>query len=101
MSSATPFKVLMPLSSFQIEDMLNEVKFSEYLETGKQVTSINLGDFIKLYINHRPAFGLSVKEIEHAFQVLGYEKEDGETTINRDDLLYVLQCRGRQPWVKT
>ncbi|KAJ6656688.1 hypothetical protein lerEdw1_003575 [Lerista edwardsae] len=78
----------------QVEDMLNEVKFSEYLETGKQVTSINLGDFIKLYINHRPAFGLSVKEIEHAFQVLGYEKPNGETTINRDDLLFVLQRRG-------
>ncbi|XP_066466095.1 cilia- and flagella-associated protein 251 [Tiliqua scincoides] len=78
----------------QIEDMLNEVKFSEYLETGKQVTHINLGDFIKLYINHRPAFGLPVKEIQNAFQVLGLEKKIGERTINRDDLLFLLQRRG-------
>ncbi|XP_053136142.1 cilia- and flagella-associated protein 251 isoform X2 [Hemicordylus capensis] len=78
----------------QIEDMLNEVKFSDYLETGKQVTKINLGDFIRLYINHRPAFGLSIKEIQNAFQVLGYENENRETSMNRDDLLLLLQHRG-------
>ncbi|KAH0625607.1 hypothetical protein JD844_015192 [Phrynosoma platyrhinos] len=78
----------------QIESMLNEVKFSEFLETGKQVTQIDLRGFIKLYINHRPAFGLSAKEIQHAFQVLGYENEDQEMTINRNDLLLLLQHRG-------
>lgn len=78
----------------QIVDMLNEVKFGEYLETGKQVTEINLGDFIKLYINHRPACGLLVKEIEAAFQVLGYENEEEETSMNRNDLLLLLQQKG-------
>ncbi|XP_074868746.1 cilia- and flagella-associated protein 251 isoform X2 [Carettochelys insculpta] len=79
---------------FRIEDMINEVKFSEYVETGKQVTNISLGDFIKLYINHRPAFGLSMKEIENAFQVLGYTSENGEIVINRGNLLQQLQSRG-------
>ncbi|XP_065424173.1 cilia- and flagella-associated protein 251 isoform X3 [Chrysemys picta bellii] len=81
-------------SEEKIEDMINEVKFSEYVHTGKQVTNINLGDFIKLYINHRPAFGLSIKEIQNAFQVLGYDTENGEIVINREDLLQQLQCRG-------
>uniref|UniRef100_A0A7M4F497 Cilia- and flagella-associated protein 251 n=1 Tax=Crocodylus porosus TaxID=8502 RepID=A0A7M4F497_CROPO len=81
-------------SEEKIEDIINEVKFSEYVATGKQVTKINLGDFIKLYINHRPAFGLSVKEIQSAFQVLGYENENGEKVIKRGDLLQLLQCRG-------
>uniref|UniRef100_A0A6J0UK01 Cilia- and flagella-associated protein 251 n=1 Tax=Pogona vitticeps TaxID=103695 RepID=A0A6J0UK01_9SAUR len=81
-------------SEEQIEDMLNEVKFSEYLESGKQVTDINLGDFIKLYVNHRPAFGLAAKEIENAFRILGYENENHQLTIHRDDLLLLLQHRG-------
>ncbi|KAM8960745.1 cilia- and flagella-associated protein 251 [Pelodytes ibericus] len=81
-------------SEQEVEDMLNEVKFSEYVETGKQVTHINLGDFIKLYVNHRPAFGLSVEEIQNAFQELGFVNEKGEQTINRGVLLQLLQTRG-------
>ncbi|NWU62668.1 CF251 protein, partial [Pterocles burchelli] len=81
-------------SEEKIEEMINEVKFSEYVDTGEQVTKINFGDFIKLYINHRPAFGLSMKEIQRAFQVLGYDNENGDKVIDRGDLLLLLQCRG-------
>ncbi|XP_069611603.1 cilia- and flagella-associated protein 251 [Ranitomeya imitator] len=78
----------------EVENMLNEVKFSEYVNTGQQVTHINLGDFIKLYINHRPAFGLCLKELQQAFQVLGFSNENGEQTINRGQLLLLLQTKG-------
>ncbi|NXD77197.1 CF251 protein, partial [Halcyon senegalensis] len=81
-------------SEEKIEEMINEVKFSKYVDTGEQVTKINLGDFIKLYINHRPAFGLSMKKIQRAFQVLGYENENGDKVIDRGDLLSLLQSRG-------
>ncbi|XP_073532367.1 cilia- and flagella-associated protein 251 isoform X2 [Phyllobates terribilis] len=78
----------------EMENMLNEVKFSEYVNTGQQVTHINLGDFIKLYINHRPAFGVCLKELQQAFQVLGFSNENGEQTINRGQLLQLLQTKG-------
>ncbi|XP_072207169.1 cilia- and flagella-associated protein 251 isoform X3 [Excalfactoria chinensis] len=81
-------------SEEEIEEMMNEVKFSEYVDSGEQVTKINLGDFIKLYINHRPAFGLSMKTIRQAFQVLGYDNGNGDKVIDRGDLLMLLQCRG-------
>ncbi|NXW60505.1 CF251 protein, partial [Eurystomus gularis] len=81
-------------SEEKIEEMINEVKFSKYVDTGEQVTKINLGDFIKLYINHRPAFGLSMKKIQRAFQVLGYDNENGEKVLDRGDLLSLLLCRG-------
>ncbi|KFO75804.1 WD repeat-containing protein 66, partial [Cuculus canorus] len=81
-------------SEKKIEDMINEVKFSKYADTGEQVTQINFGDFLKLYINHRPAFGLSIKKIQQAFQVLGYDNENGDKVIDRGDLLLLLQCRG-------
>ncbi|XP_075034087.1 cilia- and flagella-associated protein 251 isoform X2 [Mixophyes fleayi] len=78
----------------EVENMLNEVKFSEYVNTGKQVTHIKLGDFIKLYINHRPAFGLCLKELQQAFQVLGFTNEKGEQAVKRGDLLQLLQTTG-------
>lgn len=74
--------------------MINEVKFSKYVDTGEQVTKINLEDFIKLYVNHRPAFGLSMTEIQRAFQVLGYGNENGDRVIDRGNLLLLLQRRG-------
>lgn len=74
--------------------MINEVKFSKYVDTGEEVTKINLGDFIKLYINHRPALGLSMKTIQRAFQVLGYDNKKGDKVIDRGDFLSLLQCRG-------
>ncbi|RLV99937.1 hypothetical protein DV515_00009323 [Chloebia gouldiae] len=83
-------------SEEEIEDMINEVKFSKYADTGEEVTKINLDDFIKLYINHRPALALSMKTIQRAFQVLGYDNKKGDKVIERGDFLSVLQCRGEQ-----
>ncbi|NXM91497.1 CF251 protein, partial [Oenanthe oenanthe] len=83
-------------SEEEIEEMINEVKFSKYVDTGEEVTEINLEDFIKLYINHRPALGLSMKTIQQAFQVLGYDNNKGDKVIDRGDFLLLLQRRGEQ-----
>ncbi|NWV90535.1 CF251 protein, partial [Machaerirhynchus nigripectus] len=83
-------------SEEEIEEMINEVRFSKYADTGEQVTKISLGDFLKLYINHRPALGLSMKTIQQAFQVLGYDNEKGDKIIDTGDFLSLLQCRGEQ-----
>ncbi|NWR08668.1 CF251 protein, partial [Paradoxornis webbianus] len=85
-------------SEEEIEEMINEVKFSKYADTGEEVTKINLEDFIKLYTNHRPALGLSMKTIQRAFQVLGYENKKGDRVIDRGDFLSLLQCRGELFW---
>ncbi|NXD30493.1 CF251 protein, partial [Spelaeornis formosus] len=83
-------------SEEEAEEMISEVKFSKYADTGEVVTKINLGDFIKLYINHRPALGLSMKTIQRAFQVLGYDNKKGDKVIDRGDFLLLLQCRGEK-----
>ncbi|XP_071181145.1 cilia- and flagella-associated protein 251-like isoform X1 [Mytilus edulis] len=80
-------------SEQEIEDMLNEVKFSRYVETGQYIEDIDLGDFIKLYINHRPAFGLDPGKLLTAFETLGIQTSQGNA-IERGDLLDMLQTKG-------
>ncbi|XP_018118695.1 cilia- and flagella-associated protein 251 isoform X2 [Xenopus laevis] len=81
-------------SEQEVENMLNEIKFSEYVDTGKQVSCISLEELIKLYINHRPAFGLFMEELQWAFQVLGFTSDNEKQAINRRNLLQLLQSRG-------
>ncbi|XP_077995257.1 cilia- and flagella-associated protein 251-like [Glandiceps talaboti] len=81
-------------SEQEIEDMLNEVKFSNYVETGKYVTEIDLGEFIRLYVNHRPAFGLSTDQLQRAFEILGVLDNNGTPAIDRGELLDLLQSKG-------
>ncbi|XP_017307755.1 cilia- and flagella-associated protein 251 [Ictalurus punctatus] len=78
----------------ELEDIQNEVKFSRYAETGKYVSDIDLEEFIKLYVNHRPAFGISKQDLFKAFQVLGVPDENGKPVITREELLELLQARG-------
>lgn len=78
----------------EIDDMLNEVKFSKYVETGAYASDIGLGDFIKLYVNHRPVFGLSPESLSDAFRMLGEKNNKEEHTVDRGHLLYLLQNKG-------
>ncbi|EDO26562.1 predicted protein, partial [Nematostella vectensis] len=46
-----------------------------------------------VYVNHRPAFGLSPMELHDAFNHLGEPSDEG-FQINRDQLLALLQNKG-------
>ncbi|XP_076624821.1 cilia- and flagella-associated protein 251 [Colletes latitarsis] len=56
-------------SNKEIEILMGEISYKNYAETGKLVEEITFEEFVKLYINHRPAFGISLKQLQEAFQV--------------------------------
>ncbi|XP_075835512.1 cilia- and flagella-associated protein 251 isoform X2 [Microtus pennsylvanicus] len=81
-------------SEEKIEDMSNEIKFSEYVDTGKLIDKINLPDFLKVYLNHRPPYGNTMASIRETFNILGFTNSQGKTVIRREDFLNMLLTKG-------
>ncbi|MBZ3891492.1 WD repeat-containing protein 66 [Sciurus carolinensis] len=81
-------------SEEKIDDMFNEIKFSEYVDTGQLLDKINLPDFFKVYLNHRPPFGNTLNGIQESFKVLGYTNSKGQKAIQREDFLKLLLTKG-------
>uniref|UniRef100_A0A673V3R5 Cilia- and flagella-associated protein 251 n=1 Tax=Suricata suricatta TaxID=37032 RepID=A0A673V3R5_SURSU len=81
-------------SEEKIEDMFNEVRFSEYVDTGKLIDKINLPDFFKVYLNHRPPFGNTMRGIQDCFNILGFTNSEGKKIIRREDFLKLLLTKG-------
>ncbi|XP_014642624.1 PREDICTED: WD repeat-containing protein 66 isoform X2 [Ceratotherium simum simum] len=81
-------------SEEEIEDMFNEIRFSEYVDTGKLIDKINLPDFLKVYVNHRPPFGNTMSGIQRSFDILGFTNSKGEKVIRREDFLKLLLTKG-------
>eukprot|EP00036_Acanthoecidae_sp_10tr_P019368 CAMPEP_0206307364 /NCGR_PEP_ID=MMETSP0106_2-20121207/11289_1 /ASSEMBLY_ACC=CAM_ASM_000206 /TAXON_ID=81532 /ORGANISM="Acanthoeca-like sp., Strain 10tr" /LENGTH=1211 /DNA_ID=CAMNT_0053738337 /DNA_START=111 /DNA_END=3746 /DNA_ORIENTATION=- len=77
-------------SEQEILNVINEVKFSRYLDTKTHVTDVDIDTLVRLFVNHRPALGLSMDEIEHAFEVLA----GGKKGVPVDTLVDVLQTLG-------
>lgn len=60
--------------------MINEVKYSNFAETTQQVNAVDLDTFIRLFVNHRPVYGIGKNNIEEAFEaLLGEGKKEGGT----------------------
>ena len=45
-------------------------RYASYLEDGATQDSITFEDFVKLYVNHRPVFGVGKENIQRAFDIL-------------------------------
>ncbi|KAG3145306.1 Cilia- and flagella-associated protein [Phytophthora cactorum] len=77
----------------EIQHMVSEVRYSRFTETSRPVESIGLHDFIKLYVNHRPVFGVGKAQIERAFKILalankgpGDDEDEGPATLRWDQI---------------
>ena len=63
--------------------MCSEVKYASFLEDGLTREEIRFDDFLALYVNHRPVFGVGKAQIQSAFEALA-EKLGRRGTSNGD-----------------
>lgn len=62
----------------------------------REVTDINLQDFVKLYVNHRPVFGVSNSDIAAALDTLGADDSASGGTLAWSELKFRLQNEGEK-----
>eukprot|EP01105_Mastigella_eilhardi_P010888 TRINITY_DN251_c0_g1_i11.p1 TRINITY_DN251_c0_g1~~TRINITY_DN251_c0_g1_i11.p1 ORF type:complete len:1005 (+),score=248.37 TRINITY_DN251_c0_g1_i11:979-3993(+) len=78
----------------EIEELENELKFCEFVDTGKQREAIPFADLIKVYLNHRPVFAVTKRLLSDAFLTLGADPNSGALDTNK--LLHALEYDGEQ-----
>lgn len=67
----------------EIENMQNEIRYSKYIEHYKEtVSELDLQMFLRLFVNHRPVYGISKNHISTALSILGSSKNGGQPTIS-------------------
>ena len=57
----------------EVQNMTDEVKFSVYSDMGDPTTTVDMETFIRLFVNHRPVYGIGKNNIEDAFKALAGE----------------------------
>jgi cilia- and flagella-associated protein 251 len=73
--------------------MQNEIKFSKILESyGDPTTELDLDAFLRLFVNHRPVWGIGMAQIQTALQTLS----KGKNSIGRSELFEALMTEGEK-----
>jgi len=80
----------------EIENMKNEIKFSKYLETGEYVIDIEINTFLKLFVNHRPVYGIGKNQIVEALKVLTPSPEYTPGVLMSDEFKNILLKEGEK-----
>ncbi|KZC04530.1 WD repeat-containing protein 66 [Dufourea novaeangliae] len=86
-------------SNEDIEILMSEISYRNYAESGQIIEEITFEEFVKFYINHRPAFGISLRELQEAFQVFLNPSGDpslnvGNPVLTRNQFLNILFGKG-------
>lgn len=80
-------------SEREVEDLLNEVKYSRFVETNQYTEAVTFEALVRLFVNHRPVFGITKEAIDRAFRNLG-AGSDGR--LPWSEVALALQFKGEQ-----
>ncbi len=77
----------------EITNMMNEVRFSTYTDRAEPNLYVELPTFIKLFVNHRPVYGIGKNNIDEAFAAILQDLDNSSgssNAIDRDTLKSLL-----------
>eukprot|EP00828_Plagiopyla_frontata_P042010 TRINITY_DN6162_c0_g1_i5.p4 TRINITY_DN6162_c0_g1~~TRINITY_DN6162_c0_g1_i5.p4 ORF type:complete len:206 (+),score=48.65 TRINITY_DN6162_c0_g1_i5:1555-2172(+) len=85
----------------EIDNMKEEIKYSKYLDTQQYVLDLNLEIFLRLFVNHRPVYGITKGKIMEALDCLKERIEKDKPNSEKKDLtreqfLEILQKEGEK-----
>eukprot|EP00760_Papus_ankaliazontas_P016936 PhM_4_TR16952/c0_g1_i1/m.27931 len=87
--------LMRALGYYPSEHEKQYMTFEVYTRYGKppgEEIFIDFESFVRLYVNHRPVFGINKKNIEAAFMAIGADPMSG--ILDRDALFNLLRTRG-------
>lgn len=84
-------------TQLEIRNMTNEIKYSQFNDSGEYVDRIGFDDFVKLYVNHRPVFSVGPAQIQQAFEAM--KRHEGGP-LPKDQLIALLTTHAEKMTVK-
>ncbi|CAH2074708.1 unnamed protein product, partial [Iphiclides podalirius] len=78
-------------SEYEVENLIVEAKYKVYQQ--RPSTEVDFEEFVKLYLNHRPAYSTSSKELRNAFRNFA-TFSDNSYSIPRDEFIEILKDYG-------
>merc|ERR1712060_615545 len=78
-------------SEREIDEIVQEAALAQ-TGSDEEADTGGFGDFLRLYVNHRPVLGTSKEALAGAFKAIGGLDQSG--SISRDELLRALQAHG-------
>jgi hypothetical protein len=79
-------------TQLEIQNMITEIKYSKFSETGEVVERVGFEDFVKLYVNHRPVFAVGPRQVQLAVDAM--KREEGP--LSKQMLLSLLTKQGEK-----
>lgn len=76
----------------EIDNMVNEIKYSKVQDNIPEVQELGINEFLKLFVNHRPVYGITRNMIEDSMKELA----QGRKSIKREDLIDLLTKEGEK-----
>ncbi len=74
----------------EVDNMKDEVKFSDFADTGTHQNEVDMNTFVRLFVNHRPVYGIGKNNIQEAFSALMTADNSSRGCLSRGNYILSL-----------